>query len=399
MGLRFPLPRFIAVLCQHIKISLSQLAPDSYSFLLDLCVLLRYHILALVPYVLMQLVQVKRLGPGKFYLSHKGDHAFIKGNPSSHKGWMSRFFFVKRVGKKRDPWKCEIRTNGQGRDTGADGGGGRGGLLGHCRNFQEGDEEERASAPIEKEARREKRKKKKEEVPAPEARGAPSSETHRESSSLQELEECPDPTLVINIPEVSPEKEGPTERAVLGRLPPLNFFEDSLVVSSSGVVTTNLLCHIAPDRDIDRLVGASNAEAVGLFSSNLAALEKRLAEMEAALAEETRAVEMHKVALETRGLRLEAERAALLYEKRAIEGEKMALEGEKATMKAELDVTKARAAEEAERMKGKVNPAPFLDAKKALRDMPEDGKEVAEEEDEEEEEEEGDATPQSSPRP
>ncbi|KZV18161.1 hypothetical protein F511_19112 [Dorcoceras hygrometricum] len=33
---------------------------------------------------------------------------FIKGNPSSHKGWMSRFFFVKRVGKKRDPWKCEM---------------------------------------------------------------------------------------------------------------------------------------------------------------------------------------------------------------------------------------------------------------------------------------------------
>ncbi|KZV16661.1 hypothetical protein F511_42927 [Dorcoceras hygrometricum] len=56
----------------------------------------------------MQLVQVKRLGPGKFYLSHKGDHAFIKGNPSSHKAWMRRFFFVKRVGKKRDPWKCEM---------------------------------------------------------------------------------------------------------------------------------------------------------------------------------------------------------------------------------------------------------------------------------------------------
>ncbi|KZT76350.1 hypothetical protein F511_46626, partial [Dorcoceras hygrometricum] len=108
MGLRFPLPRFIAALCQHIKISPSQLAPNSYSFLLALGVLLRYHNLPLVPYVLMQLIQVKRLGPGKFYLSRNEDHAFIKGNPCSHKGWMSRLFFVKWVGKKRDPWKCEM---------------------------------------------------------------------------------------------------------------------------------------------------------------------------------------------------------------------------------------------------------------------------------------------------
>ncbi|KZV23107.1 hypothetical protein F511_06631 [Dorcoceras hygrometricum] len=54
----------------------------------------------------MQLVQVKRLGPEKFYLSHKGDHTFIKGNPSSHKGWMSRFFYIK-CDVIRDPWRCE----------------------------------------------------------------------------------------------------------------------------------------------------------------------------------------------------------------------------------------------------------------------------------------------------
>ncbi|KZV21015.1 glucan endo-1,3-beta-glucosidase 6-like [Dorcoceras hygrometricum] len=64
MGLRFPLPRFTAALCQHIKISLSQLAPNSYSFLLSLDILLRYHNLSLIPYVLMQLIQIKRLGPG-----------------------------------------------------------------------------------------------------------------------------------------------------------------------------------------------------------------------------------------------------------------------------------------------------------------------------------------------
>ncbi|KZV22969.1 hypothetical protein F511_33896 [Dorcoceras hygrometricum] len=107
MGLRFPIPRFIAAFCRHISLSPSQLAPNSYSFLLALAVLLSYHGLPLIPYVLMQLVQIKRLGPGKFYLSHKGDHSFIKGNPSSHKGWMSRFFYAK-CDVMRDPWKCEM---------------------------------------------------------------------------------------------------------------------------------------------------------------------------------------------------------------------------------------------------------------------------------------------------
>ncbi|KZV20635.1 hypothetical protein F511_22049 [Dorcoceras hygrometricum] len=86
---------------------MSQLAPNSYSFLLALAVFLSYHEIPLIPYVLMQLVQIKRLGSGKFYISHKGDHTFIKGNPSSHKGWMSRFFYVKRDGK-RNPWKCDM---------------------------------------------------------------------------------------------------------------------------------------------------------------------------------------------------------------------------------------------------------------------------------------------------
>ncbi|KZV44392.1 hypothetical protein F511_39570 [Dorcoceras hygrometricum] len=271
----------------------------------------------------------------------------------------------------------------------------------------------RASTPAEKEARREKRKKKKEEVPAPEARGAPTSETHREVPSIQEPEARPiDADHQYSL---GRSREGGAGGA-----------------SGSRVVATNLLCHIAPNRDIDRLSGASNAEAVGLFSSNFAAaenlrrnfddasehyseLEKRLAEMEAARAEETWATKAHKAALETRGLMLEAERAALLSEKRA-------LEVKSAAMKAELDETKARAAEEAERMRGEKyvdyfksgfegavaqfrangypeeeNPAPFLDAKKALRDMPKDEEEAAEEEDKEVGEEEGDDTPPELP--
>ncbi|KZV46382.1 hypothetical protein F511_16021 [Dorcoceras hygrometricum] len=437
MGLRFPLPRFIVVLCQHIKISPSQLAPKSYSFLLALGVLLRYHNLPLVSYVLMQLVQVKRLGPGKFYLSHKGDHAFIKGNPSSHKGWMSRFFFVKRVGKKRDHWKCEMswrdnmytptpRTPDRSlnlasfldvmRDKSYNApeliqedllcffGFSRRGveLVGDLDERMDKEEmlkaleeaeaassgaaappmaakKRKASTPADKEARRQRKKK---WASTSETRPAPTTKKGRAPMPpITTIEERPDTPPVITTPEASSPKRGPTTKAGPGRVPPLNFFENSLVVSPSGVVATNLLCHIAPDRDVDRLLGASNAEVVGLFSSNLAAggevikrltraqreagdlrrrfedtsehcteLETRLVEVEAARVEEARAAEAHLAALEARGLRLEAEKKSLASEKKA-------LEVEKAVLMAELAETKARAEEEAEHLRSEATNA------------------------------------------
>ncbi|KZV41924.1 hypothetical protein F511_29152 [Dorcoceras hygrometricum] len=33
---------------------------------------------------------------------------FIGGNPSSHKGWMSRYFFVKRLSGQENPWNCNM---------------------------------------------------------------------------------------------------------------------------------------------------------------------------------------------------------------------------------------------------------------------------------------------------
>ncbi|KZV49509.1 hypothetical protein F511_07630 [Dorcoceras hygrometricum] len=56
----------------------------------------------------MQIITVKRLGPGKFYLSNKKQFGFIGGNPSSHKGWMSRYFFVKRISSRENPWDCDM---------------------------------------------------------------------------------------------------------------------------------------------------------------------------------------------------------------------------------------------------------------------------------------------------
>ncbi|KZV56013.1 hypothetical protein F511_12712 [Dorcoceras hygrometricum] len=55
-------------------------------------------------YTLMRLVQIKRLGPGKFYISNQ----CVSGNPSSHKGWISRYFFIKRISSRENPWGCDM---------------------------------------------------------------------------------------------------------------------------------------------------------------------------------------------------------------------------------------------------------------------------------------------------
>ncbi|KZV46806.1 hypothetical protein F511_36300 [Dorcoceras hygrometricum] len=60
------------------------------SFLLTLGIPLSFFEIPLSTYTLMQLLQVERLEPGKFNISHKTELGFIGGNPSSHKGWMSR---------------------------------------------------------------------------------------------------------------------------------------------------------------------------------------------------------------------------------------------------------------------------------------------------------------------
>ncbi|KZV52560.1 hypothetical protein F511_31260 [Dorcoceras hygrometricum] len=103
-GLRFPVPRFITDLCNHLEISPSQLTPNSFSSLLSLGILLKFFKIPLSSYTLMRLVQIKRLGPGKFYISNQ----CVSGNPSSHKGWMSRYFFIKRISSRENPWDCDM---------------------------------------------------------------------------------------------------------------------------------------------------------------------------------------------------------------------------------------------------------------------------------------------------
>ncbi|KZV46554.1 hypothetical protein F511_42538 [Dorcoceras hygrometricum] len=359
---------------------------------------LHYHNLPLVPYVLMQLVQIKRLGPGKFYLSHKGDH-FIKGNPSFHKGWMSRFFFVRRVAKKRDPWKCEMhwrdnmytltprtpdrspnlayfldamrgksimlpslsrnissaslvlagggRTNGQGGDAEDDGGGGRGRLLGRCRAPKKGPKKRRASTQPKKEARREKKKKEEASTSGSRPERIPE-EGRAPTPSKRTPEDGPKFTPIITIAEASsPKKKGP------GRVPPLDYTEDSLVASPSGVVATRYICNMAPDRDIDLLMRADDSEAVSHFATQITSAMAGGGEVVRRLTRVHRAVTTTRRSFDE-AMGQHDELVARLEELEALRSELDAALAKKTSIEVELEETKAHAEEEVGCLKSEV---------------------------------------------
>ncbi|KZV28504.1 hypothetical protein F511_15584 [Dorcoceras hygrometricum] len=410
MGLRFPIPMLITSSCHHIKISPSQLAPNSYSFLLALAVLVSYHNIPLIPYVLMQLVQIKRLGPGKFYISHKGDHTFIKGNTSSHKRWMSRFFYIKRDGKRRDPWRCEMscrdnvytfasRTPERSpnltsfleamRDT----------RMGKAEMLQFMEETEEAVVPHKKVA-----KKRKASTPAEKEawrqrnKGASSSgarpertieERRASTPPIQTTDERPNPTQVVNIPEVSSSEKESMKESGPGRVPTLNYFEDSLVVPPTAAVATKYLCHMDPDRDFDRLAGASDSEAAVAWGDEVikrltqaqrvanetrlhffeamghhTELVAQLEELKAIREQEQNAAEAVKEALRAQ---LATERRARATAEEDMRYELEAALNEKTAVEAKLEETKARVAEEAEHTRDEVANAWALEKEEFLQ--------------------------------
>ncbi|KZV43196.1 hypothetical protein F511_12841 [Dorcoceras hygrometricum] len=321
-GLRFPIPKFITRLCGHLEVSPSQLTPNSFSSLLSLGILMKFHNVPISTYTLMQLIQIKRLGPGKFYISKKKEFSFIGGNPSSHKGWMSRYLFIRRILSREDFWRCNMSWrddahtlspltpepkpdltrflkvmrgrcfnaqqlieedllcffNFSGKRVRLVGGlDERMGKAEMLRVLEETEEaaappkkvtkKSKASTPAKKEARRQRKKGASTSGAGPEQ----TIEEHRASKyPIPMTEERPDPTSVVNIPEVSSPERGSMKESGPGRVPPLNYFEDSLVVSPTAAVATKYLCHMAPDRDLGRLAGASDTETVGLFASQIA---------------------------------------------------------------------------------------------------------------------------------
>ncbi|KZV43730.1 hypothetical protein F511_44436 [Dorcoceras hygrometricum] len=183
------------------------------------------------------------------------------------------------------------------------------------------------------------------------------------------------PTLPKRSPLVQPRsagrrrlqaRRGTTTERDPGRAPVLNLFEDSLVVSPSGVVATGLLCNMIPDRDIARLRSTTNSETVGLFVTQFTVamawgdeVIKRLtqAQREANSARQSfDEVMEHHIELEMQLADLEAVRTVWLN----------------------FDPT-ATPREE--------HPAPFLSMTRALDELSDDDEEEAEEGDEEEDKE------------
>ncbi|KZV58357.1 serine/threonine-protein kinase dst1 [Dorcoceras hygrometricum] len=290
----------------------------------------------------------------------------------------------------------------------------------------------KASTPIEKEARRQRNKG----ASSSGARSERTTEERRASTPpIPMTEERPNPTPVVNIPEVSSPEKGSMKASSPGRVPPLNYFEDSLVVSPTAAVATKYLCHVAPDRDwadwrepptrrpwaclhrkSHRYIPELQFPAYAMrYHTKLVV---QLEELKAIRDQEKKAAEAVQEMLRAQ---LATERSAWATEEEAMRSELEAVLNEKTVVVAELEETKARAAEEAERMRDEVanawalrkeefhkspeferlcakklvayfrsgfegcvaqfrangypeekHPAPFLDAKKALRDMPED---------------------------
>ncbi|KZV16450.1 hypothetical protein F511_10062 [Dorcoceras hygrometricum] len=108
MGLRFPIPRFIQSLCDHLCVCPSQLTPNSYSSLLGLGILLKYYQAPLSLHLIYNMTQIRQKDVGKFFIRLKSEYGFIKGNPTSHKGWMSRYFFVRRNVREGIAWYCDM---------------------------------------------------------------------------------------------------------------------------------------------------------------------------------------------------------------------------------------------------------------------------------------------------
>ncbi|KZV21149.1 hypothetical protein F511_27420 [Dorcoceras hygrometricum] len=117
----FPtVPKFITSFCDHIGVSPSQLTPNSFSSMLSLGILLKFYTVPISTYTLMWLLQIKNLGPGKFYISTKKELGFIGDDR------MTKVEMMKALKKRNDnpeeasnsraPSKEKRKTPSEGRE-------------------------------------------------------------------------------------------------------------------------------------------------------------------------------------------------------------------------------------------------------------------------------------------
>ncbi|KZV45803.1 hypothetical protein F511_36362 [Dorcoceras hygrometricum] len=219
---------------------------------------------------------------------------------------------------------------------------------------------------------------------------------------------------------------GPEERA---HLPPrgfhtfyINQLEMGLRFPLPKAVATRYLCHMAPNRDLGRLGGATDSEAVSHFAAQLTSTMAWGSEVIKRLTRAHRAVNDTRQSFDE-AMRQHTELVARLEELEAIRAQEKretirseldAALAKKTVFEVEFEETKARAEEEAGRLRNEAinawdlsclaqfrangyseeeHSTSFLDFKKALADMADE--QEAEEEEEEEEEDETDVNPRA----
>ncbi|KZV20027.1 hypothetical protein F511_15270 [Dorcoceras hygrometricum] len=93
------------------EIKASLLQESEKAFIKDLSglgILLKYYQAPLSLHLIYNMTQIRQQDVGKFFIRLKPEYGFIKGNPSSHKGWMSRYFFVRRNVREGIAWYCDM---------------------------------------------------------------------------------------------------------------------------------------------------------------------------------------------------------------------------------------------------------------------------------------------------
>ncbi|KZV27864.1 hypothetical protein F511_37860 [Dorcoceras hygrometricum] len=306
MGLRFPIPRFIAAFCRHIQLSPSHLTP----FLEAMCD---------KSYNAPELIKEDLLCFFKF--SRKG--AELVGDLDDR---MGKAELVKAMQEAvvAPPKKTTKKR--------------------------------KAPSEAEKEARGEKRKK----------AGASTSGVRTEEASQQKLAPTPPTSLseeALDVPPVTVTIGAPSSGKGLEQPPPFDPSKDSLVESPCPVAATRYICNMAPDQDVRVLRKARNTDVVGrgVGGEMVKHLTKAHQKMNASRDQFDKAMGQHAEVLarleELETLRSREEGAAkaqrealeaqLLVEREAHEAEKAARE----MLEAELEEVKARATLEAERLK------------------------------------------------
>lgn len=105
-GLRFSIPLIYFQILDFYGITINQLSFNAFRILVRAVIVFGHLEISLTPLVFHSLFQLKMVESGVFYFASRFDCQFLRGMPTSHKGWKSFYFFVRLI-------LCLIRMYGR----------------------------------------------------------------------------------------------------------------------------------------------------------------------------------------------------------------------------------------------------------------------------------------------